>query len=226
MKIKYHPSEKDFFEFYACLLKMVGLTMADVFSIWPQALDKTLLRFSHIRNKYYTTGEGLVFARAAHIGHSVLLIYELSRQAYMAGEYYLADRLFYLNNSVNGVNVLPEIELPLRSFCDHPNGAIIGRANFSACRSFSFSNNCTIGNSRNIYPTISGDLIMLPGCVLLGNTTVEEFVVLSNGSKIRDAGILRNCIVYGEYPNNIIKSISSKKFDEISSFWQELNVGA
>lgn len=223
MNIAYLPSKEAFTEFYVCLLRNVGLTFSDVSPLWMPAVERTYHRFANIKNKYYMSDDGRVALRAAHIGHSVLFIYELSRLAYAAKDHYLADRLFFLNNAINGVNILPSIDLPLRSFCDHPNGAIIGRANFNSCRSFSFSNQCTIGNSNNVYPTISGDLVMLPGCVLLGDTVIEGHVIMSNGCKIRNAGRLKNCIVYGEYPNNVIREISSEKFYEVASFKQELN---
>lgn len=42
----------------------------------------------------------------------------------------LADKLYYLNKMMNGVDLYHQIELPAVWGCEHPMGSIMGRATF------------------------------------------------------------------------------------------------
>jgi serine O-acetyltransferase len=217
-KIYLFPNDHLFHRFIDARLKTVGLSFDDLAPFWVPALEKTRSRFATIRNKYYASDAPGLPLRAGHIGHSTLLLYELSRQAWEQGEKHVADILYFLNVSGGGCNMLYEIEVPLKTFCDHPCGAVIGRGTFSERSSLSFSTNCTIGNSRNIYPVIDGNLTMLPNSSILGTTTISGNVVLSNGSKLLNAGEIKDVVVYGSPPANTFRPIDSAAYDGFSNF--------
>jgi serine O-acetyltransferase len=213
-----HPDELSFHRFFRARLATVGLDPADVAPYWDEAARVTAARFAAIDNKYYRgDGRGIPL-RAGHLGHTILFLYELSRQAWRASNRHVADLLYFLKVASGGCNVLYEIDLPLRTYCEHPHGAVIGRATFSRDAEFLFSTNCTIGNNRGIYPCVEGGLVMMPNAVLLGATRVRGNVVMSNGSKLLDAGEVADVIVYGSAPNNEFRPLSVTRYREICKF--------
>jgi serine O-acetyltransferase len=212
-----HPNEAAYRRFLHARLATVGLSFDDVKPYWSDALSVTAARFSSIRNKYYQSDERGIPLRAGHFGHTILLLYELSRQAWLRSDLDVANLLYFLNSSA-GCNILYEIDIPLRTFCDHPHGAVVGRAEFSTEIAFSFSTNCNIGNSHNVYPKMNGNLVMLPNSAILGNTTIAGNVVMSHGSKLLDAGEIRDVIVFGSAPENIFKPLSPTRYQEICNF--------
>jgi serine O-acetyltransferase len=213
-----HPDEHVFERFMRARMATVGLDWTDVQRYWPAAADVTAERFAAIKNKYYMADERGVPLRAGHLGHSILWLYELSRQAWLASDRHVADLLYFLNVSSGGCNLLYEVELPLRLFCDHPHGAVVGRGTFSASSEFSFSTNCTIGNSNDVYPRVDGGLVMLPNAAVLGATTIRGNVVMSNGSKLLDAGEVADVVVYGTAPNNQFRPLTAERYREICNF--------
>ena len=213
-----HPDEALYQRFLLARLVTVGLAFHDIAPYWDEALRVTAARFETIKNKYFRGDARGIPLRAGHLGHTILLLYELSRQAWHQSNQHVADLLYFLNSSSSGCNLLYEVELPLRTFCDHPHGAVVGRARFSPDIAFSFSTNCNLGNSNNIYPEINGNLVMFPNCAILGNTTICGNVVMSNGSKLLDSGEVKDVIVYGNAPNNTFRPLSSDRYTEICNF--------
>ncbi len=218
LPIYLHPDDGRFRRFLIARLATVGLAFEDIAPYWGAALERTQARFATIRNKYYAADEAGTPLRAGHLGHTTLLLYELARRAWAARDRHCADLLFFLNVSGGGCNLLYEVEVPLMTFCDHPCGAVIGRGEFTPQASFSFSTNCTVGNSRNIYPVVDGNLTMLPNASVLGRTIIRGNVVMSNGSKLLDAGEIKDVVVYGTAPDNTFRTITPAAYHEISNF--------
>lgn len=213
-----HPAPVPYRRFLDARLATVGLAFGEVEPYWESAIARTRERFGCIRNKYYQADPAGVPLRAGHVGHTTLFLYELSRQAWLQNDQDVANLLYFLNVSGGGCNILHEIEIPLRTFCDHPCGAVIGRGHFAADASLSFSTNCNIGNSRNVYPRVEGNLTMLPNSSVLGDTRILGNVIMSNGSRVLDAGDIRDVIVYGVFPANTFRPLDSASYHEIANF--------
>ena len=213
-----HPSDELFQRFFNARFASVGLDPTQVEPYFERARRITAKRFRTIKNKYYTRDERGHPLRAAHVGHAVLFLYELSRQAWLQDDRHVADLLYFLNVSSTGCNVLYELDLPLRTFCDHPHGAVIGRASFSPDAAMSFSTNCCIGNNNGIYPRIEGGLVMLPNSAVMGKTNLRGNVIMSNGSKLLDAGEVADVVVFGAPPTNTFKNLPRERYLEICNF--------
>jgi serine O-acetyltransferase len=110
-----------------------------------------------------------------------------------------ADKVYQLNKMMSGCDLFHEVKLPLRTYCDHPFGAVIGRGIIG--ENFYFSHGCTIGNNKNIFPISEGFLVMLPGSKLVGKSTLGSHVVLSGGSYVKDENIPSFSVVFGSTPN-------------------------
>jgi len=226
--ITFIPNKETFFNFLQKRLETVDLKLDDIKNILEPCLDLIYARFNKINNKYYYENNKTLL----HTGHNsqmVLFFYELSRQSYIKymesvsleeKELYklIADKLYYLKIADTGCNIIYSIYLPDNFFCDHPISSVIGRAIFTKNSSLVLSNNCSIGNNKNIYPHIKGSLLMFPNSTLVGNVKIEGMVVLSNGCYIKDEGTIRDKLVFGRSPNLIFKDLSEDKKKEYNKF--------
>ena len=95
---------------------------------------------------------------------------------------------------------------------------MIGRATFTDKSSLNLTTSCTIGNNKNIYPTIDGYLAMFPNSTLVGNVKIEGMVVLSNGCYVKDEGVIKNKLIFGRSPNLIFKDLTEDKQKEYNKF--------
>lgn len=165
------------------------------------ALRKTKENFKYHNNKYFWENEQLIFD-PYHSGQYAIFLYYLSNivQTYSKS---LADRIYYLNKALNGVELFYEVELPDIFFLEHPIGSVMGRANYS--NYFSFSQNCTVGNNKGVYPSFEENVTMLSGSKVIGDCIIGKNTIISANTYIKDTNIPPNSIVFGSSPNLIIK---------------------
>lgn len=120
----------------------------------------------------------------------------------------LADRIYYLNKSLNAIDLFYEVEMSDIFHLDHPVGTVLGRATYGD--HFSCGQNCTVGNNRGIYPTMGFNVKLLSGSMLIGNCQVGDNVILAANTYVKDCDI-QDCdipsysIVFGNTPNLTIK---------------------
>ena len=70
----------------------------------------------------------------------------------------LLDKIYYLNRTMNSVDLYYKIDLPRMFFPQHPMGSILGRAVYGS--RLTFYQGCTVGQSRSGCPVI-GDHVIL-----------------------------------------------------------------
>lgn len=160
--------------------------------------------FRHTRNKYYQQ-EGETYFNPFHSGQYSIFLYFLSRQIYLLSKQHntLSDRVYYLNKCLNSLDLYYEVEMPSIFFLDHPIGSVLGRAQYG--EKFSFSQNCTVGNNKGIYPIIGENVRMMSGSKVLGNCNIGSNVIISANTYIKDCDIPECSLVFGSSPNLIIK---------------------
>ena len=125
----------------------------------------------------------------------------------------MADKVYFLNKSLNAIDLFYEVQMPKIFILDHPVGTVIGRAKIKDY--FSFSANCVVGGSKGIFPKIGKNVYMSIGSAILGDCNVGNNVIFSAYSYIIDTDVPSNSIVSGRHPNVIIKKIPSKSIYKI-----------
>jgi serine O-acetyltransferase len=213
--LQFEPSRREFEAFLELQLALVGLRIGDLSKELAAVYPLIARQFVRIRNKYFRNAHGPVL-RVAHNTQYTIFLYHLSRAAFALSRRGEADRIYSLLRIVSCVDLYYEIKLPEIWCCDHPLGTVIGRGDFSPDATLVFSQNCTIGNNRDIYPQIHGNLHMLPNSTMLGRTKVVGNVMLANGSCVIDAGELANCFVFGRSPDLILKPMMESEFRQLS----------
>uniref|UniRef100_U9TJE2 Uncharacterized protein n=1 Tax=Rhizophagus irregularis (strain DAOM 181602 / DAOM 197198 / MUCL 43194) TaxID=747089 RepID=U9TJE2_RHIID len=82
---------------------------------------------------------------------------------------------------------------------DHPIGSVLGRATYG--ENFTFSQNCTVGNNKGIFPKLGKNVTMHSGSKILGDSTIGDNVTISANCYIKDSSIPNDRVVFGESPN-------------------------
>lgn len=226
--ITFSPDKNTFFDFFYKRLDSVNISKKTLESILEKdcklLIDKIYERFKLFKSSYFVK-DNYVQIITGHFCQFFFILYELSKILYEKDREDLANILYFLNTTQMSCDLSFKIDLPLRTYIDHPLGSVIGsHVQFNKDKMFFFTTNCTIGgnfqkNGEWKFPEIDGDFIMLANSSLVGNNTIKGRVVLSNGCYVKDEGILENVLVFGRTPNLIFKSIPEK----INPYFEKFN---
>ena len=113
---------------------------------------------------------------------------------------------------INALDLYYEIEMPDVFFMDHPVGTVLARAKYG--RFFSFSQNCTVGINKGIYPIFGEHVIMMSASRIIGKSKIGNYLVVSSGAYIKDQDIPDCSLVFGASPNLIIKTMPVDYFQK------------
>lgn len=200
------------------LLKLVHLQITNLFSAqqteknvirssFDEALRRTETCFSRSDDsKYYRVNDAVIF-NAFHSGQYCIFLYFLSNEVWKsdARASLVADKIYYLNKALNGLDLFYQVEMPAIFSLDHPVGSVIGRAKFGD--GFRFSQNCTVGNNHGVYPRLGRNVVMHSGSKIIGKCSIGDNVVLSANSYVKDQDIPSNSVVFGTSPGLIVKKL-------------------
>ena len=171
--------------------------------ILPFALARCEACFSHVRNKYYSDGEGNTRFSPFHGCQHSFFLYTLSRLLFeRGGACLLCDKLYGILRFTANADLFYQVALPEVVTFDHPLGAVMGRASYS--NYFTFSQGCTVGNNHGIFPRFGESVFMLSNSKILGNCEIGSDVIISANAYVKDADIPSGSIVFGQSPNLVI----------------------
>jgi serine O-acetyltransferase len=177
-----------------------------------EALKRSEYCFSRTADKYYSH-DGETYFNPFHAGQYCIFLYFLANSIHVLDDEpaTLADRVYYLNRCLNGVDLFYEVSLPKVFFLDHPLGSVIGRATYGEY--FSFTQNCTVGNNKGAYPTIGTHVRMMSGAKIVGDCEIGDNVTISANTYIKDQSVPSDCLVFGSSPNLVLKSRHGSSHD-------------
>ena len=173
-------------------------------SLSDEVYERCDICFSKNENKYYSRN-GETYFNPFHSGQYTVFLYYFSNTIYkkVKDQIRLADKVYYLNKLMNSCDLFYEVELPKYFMLDQPMGSVIGRAKFG--NFFKFTQNCTVGNNKNIFPTIGENVTMTANSMVFGNSKIGDNVIIGVGACVKDEDIPDNSLVFGHSPNLIIK---------------------
>ena len=169
------------------------------------ALEKSLNCFKKIKTKYYQDNSDLIFNSDKYC----VFLYFLSNEVYKNNQdKSIAERIYYLNKTLNGVDLYYEVAMPEIFYLVHPVGTVLGRANYS--NYFVAYQNCTVGSNKNNSPTLGQYVTMRPGSSIIGNSNISNGCDISINSTVVDKNLTRNSIYIGNPSDFYIKKNSKK----------------
>lgn len=174
-------------------------------------LDKC---FSHVKNKYYHNNGETIF-NPLHVAQWTMFLYQISHQLIKKNpdNTELCDKIYGISKMISSADIFYGVEMPGIFFFDHPQGSVMGRAQYADY--FTFSQGCTVGNNKAKFPVFGKHVSMLSNSKVLGDCKVGDHVIFSANTYVLDMDIPSYSIVFGLTPNNTVKMITSEKFDEL-----------
>jgi serine O-acetyltransferase len=169
-----------------------------------EVFERCDICFSKNENKYYSRN-GETYFNPFHSGQYTVFLYYFSNTIFKKtkDQIRLADKVYYLNKVMNSCDLFYEIELPEYFSLDQPVGTVLGRAKYG--NFFKFTQNCTVGNNKNIYPTIGNNVTMTANSMVFGGSKIGDNVIIGVGAVVKDEDVPDNSVVFGQSPNLIIK---------------------
>lgn len=118
--------------------------------------------FSRINVKYFFDGKNVLFNHL-NTDQYAMFLYYLSNTIWMEEKNnIIASKVYYLNKSLNGLDIFYEVMLPEIFLLTHPVGTVLGRGKFSDY--FVAYQRVTIGGNKNLeYPTLGKGVAIYGG---------------------------------------------------------------
>lgn len=179
---------------------------------FEQALERSERCFSQNPNKYYHCNKETYF-NPYHSVQYMTFLYYLSNCIYRVnGNNITSDKLYYLNKTLNGVDLFYTVNMPDHFMAEHPIGSVIGHAKIN--NGFLFYQNCTVGGfhlpeGRIVYPIIGSDVKLFAGSSIIGDCRIGNHVNIGAGTIVKNQHIPSNSNVFGQSPNLIIKPLKT-----------------
>jgi serine O-acetyltransferase len=179
------------------------------------ALEDVAVCFRPARNKYFHR-DGAPWFDPFHSGQNTIFLYYLSRRLARAGATSLADRAYGLNKALNGLDLYHGVEMPAVFGLDHPVGSVIGRATMG--EGFFFCQNCTVGSSRGVFPTLGREVTMFAYAAVIGRCAIGDRVILGAGTMVVDQDVPPMSVVTGRSPHLDIRPMTPESFTRRAYF--------
>lgn len=193
------------------LYSIEDFEIAAIDSVYESVLESlaVMFKYSSIRNYYEG---GITKFNPLHVGQWTIFLYQIARKLYLESPSNrdLCDKIYGLTKTISSMDIYYEINMPNIWLCEHPEGSIMGRAEYSDY--FYFMQGCTVGSNRGICPRFGKHVIMLSNSKVLGDCTIGNYVIFAANSYVIDEDIPSCSIVFGQHPNSTIKRISKEEY--------------
>lgn len=123
-------------------------------------------------------------------------LYLLSVESAKLGMIDLADRFFYLNKSLNCLDLYHQVKLGSVFFISHGIGSVLGNAVYGD--RIVFFQNVTVGRVGNRRPTIGDNVILFPGSSVTGSSVVGNNCAIASGVAIHNTHVPDGTVAFKE----------------------------
>lgn len=173
-------------------------------AVIEQALERALIRMSAILRKVRAFEDNAFdsFNSLQYASFLYILGNEIWRNF---GPVPLVDRLFYLNKSLNSVDIYPAIDLPGVFFMSHGTGAVLGNARYG--HDIVVFQNVTVGRVGNNRPILGDGIVLYPGASVTGRSVVGSNCVVGAGVTLHNRTIPDGSLVVVEDGKTVIRAL-------------------
>lgn len=200
---------------------MVTLEMEDVCDM-KTVMSRLEKCFEKINSPYFWHQNKTTF-KIEHSVQYAIFLYILSNELYRAGKIKKASFVYYLNKIMHSVEWFYAIELPEYFGAEHPLGSVLGKAVYG--NYFFAYQGVTVGGNREgeklYYPVIGEHVTMFSDSKIIGKAQIGDNTIIAANTYIKDTDIPSNSIVFGQYPNLIIKHAGEKAKQISASIWRK-----
>lgn len=175
------------------------------------ANNETVALLHRVNNKYCLNSPPVINTTFSN-GYTVFL-YKLSNKLYKNNYIETASKIYYLNKIMNSVELFYEVEMPQNFFLDHPLGSVMGRAKYGEF--FTFSQGCTVGENKGVYPRIGNFVTMMSNSKIVGKSIIGNNCIIAANTYVKDAIVPDDTIVFNNGTELVFKE---NKFDNAKNW--------
>lgn len=175
------------------------------------ANNETVALLHRVNNKYCLNSPPVINTMFSN-GYTVFL-YKLSNKLYKNNYIETASKIYYLNKIMNSVELFYEVEMPQNFFLDHPLGSVMGRAKYGEF--FTFSQGCTVGENKGVYPRIGNFVTMMSNSKIVGKSIIGNNCIIAANTYVKDAIVPDDTIVFNNGKELVFKE---NKFDNAKNW--------
>lgn len=175
------------------------------------ANNETVALLHRVNNKYCLNSPPVINTTFSN-GYTVFL-YKLNNKLYKNNYIETASKIYYLNKIMNSVELFYEVEMPQNFFLDHPLGSVMGRAKYGEF--FTFSQGCTVGENKGVYPRIGNFVTMMSNSKIVGKSIIGNNCIIAANTYVKDAIVPDDTIVFNNGKELVFKE---NKFDNAKNW--------
>lgn len=157
------------------------------------ALERIEYCFKHVALKHYYNNNQVIFNHL-YSDHYVVFLWFLSNTIYKKfGKCNLADKIYYLNKVMHGLDCMYDTNLPDIFLLFHSSGTMLGKAKYSDY--FVALHGCTVGSYNGIYPELGSGVSLTANSSIIGNCQIGDRVSISTGTVLINTSVESDVVV-------------------------------
>ncbi|MDH0141538.1 hypothetical protein [Aquipseudomonas alcaligenes] len=152
-----------------------------------------------------------------HSTQYTIFLYYLANSIWRAGgDLRVCTKLFYLNKTLNGIDMFYEIEMPKVFFIGHSVGIVLAKATYGEY--LVLYQNSTVGKNHGVSPVLGEGVILYPNTAVIGRCQIGDRSFISQGVSVINADTPGNCCVYQGSAGSL--AFKPPKHDILSDFFR------
>jgi serine O-acetyltransferase len=122
-------------------------------------------------------------------------LYLLGNEAWLhSGVNEVSERLFLLNKALHGLDMYYKLTLPKVFLVAHGVGTVLANATYG--ENFVFFQNVTVGRMGDRVPVIGDNVVLFPGCMVLGDSIIGHNSVVSAGTVVVNQAVPEDSVAF------------------------------
>lgn len=176
--------------------------------IVKEALTRLEFCFKHVVLKHYFNGEEVIFDHLFS-DHYVMFLWYLSNSVFKhKGRCALANKLYYLNKTLNGIDCMYDTKMPDIFLLFHSSGTMLGKASYADY--FVALQGCTVGSQKGEYPVFGKGVSLTANSSVIGKCTIGNRCTISTRTTIYQKDIANDSTAYINFETGSLQIQPSK----------------
>ncbi len=152
-----------------------------------------------------------------HSTQYTLFLYYLANSMWRDGsDIRVCTKLFYLNKTLNGIDLFYEIAMPEVFFIGHSVGIVLAKATYGEF--LVLYQNSTVGKNHGVAPELGEGVILYPNSAVIGRCKIGDRSFISQGVSVINADMPGNCCVYQGRAGSLV--VKPPKHDILADFFR------
>ena len=178
-------------------------------AIVKEAMERLEFCFKHVSRKHYFNGTEVIFNHL-FTDHYVMFLWYLSNTVFKhRGNDELANKLYYLNKTLHGLDCMCDTGMPDIFLLFHSSGTMLGKASYADY--FIALQGCTVGSHKGNYPVFGKGVALTANASVLGKCTIGNRCTISTRTTIFQKDIPDDTTAFTNFETGQLQTKQSKE---------------